>query len=201
MTIRAACLLGAVVLALAARPAGAQISDDIVKIGVLTDLSGPASDAPGEGWVLGAQMAVEDFGGTVAGRKIEVVSAIHQHKPDIGSAIARRWYETEQVDLILDVPLSAVGLAVQEVARASKKLFITHSTGATDFTGKFCSPYGMQWAFDTYALATGTAREVVRRGCDSWVLLTADYAFGHSLEPDGSTVISATGGKVLGAVP
>jgi branched-chain amino acid transport system substrate-binding protein len=200
MTIRAACLLGAVVLALAARPAGAQISDDIVKIGVLTDLSGPASDATGEGSVLGAQMAVEDFGGTVAGRKIEVISANHQLKPDIGSAIARRWYDTEHVDLILDVPLSAVGLAVQEVARASKKLFITHSTGVTDFTGKFCSPYGMQWAFDTYALATGTAREVVKRGGDSWFFLTADYAFGHSLERDASTVIAETGGKVLGAV-
>jgi branched-chain amino acid transport system substrate-binding protein len=200
MTIRAACLLGAVVLALAARPAGAQISDDIVKIGVLTDLSGPASDATGEGSVLGAQMAVEDFGGTVAGRKIEVISANHQLKPDIGSAIAGRWYDTEHVDLILDVPLSAVGLAVQEVARASKKLFITHSTGVTDFTGKFCSPYGMQWAFDTYALATGTAREVVKRGGDSWFFLTADYAFGHSLERDASTVIAETGGKVLGAV-
>jgi branched-chain amino acid transport system substrate-binding protein len=200
MTIRAACLLGAIVLALAVRPAEAQIANDIVKIGVLTDLSGPASDATGQGSVLGAQMAVEDFGGTVAGKKIEVISANHQLKPDIGAEIARRWYDTEHVDLILDVPISAVGLAVQEVARASKKLFITHSTGTTDFTGKFCSPYGMQWAFDTYALATGTAREVVKRGGDSWFFLTADYAFGHSLERDASTVIAETGGKVLGAV-
>src|SRR6266851_1473762 len=200
MPIRAACLLGAVALTLAMRPAAAQISDDIVKIGVLTDLSGPASDATGQGSVLGAQMAVDDFGGSVAGKKIELVSANHQLKPDIGSAIARRWYETEQVDLILDVPLSAVGLAVQEVARASKKLFITHSTGATDFTGKFCSPYGMQWAFDTYALATGTAREVVKRGGDSWFFLTADYAFGHALERDASKVILESGGKIIGAV-
>src|SRR6266852_2365355 len=200
MTIRAASLLGAFVLALAARPAGAQISDDIVKIGVLTDLSGPASDATGQGSVLGAQMAVDDFGGTVAGKKIAVISANHQLKPDIGAEIARRWYDTEQVDVILDVPISAVGLAVQEVARTRQKLFITHSTGTTDFTGKFCSPYGMQWAFDTYALATGTAREVVKRGGDSWFFLTADYAFGHSLERDASIVIAETGGKVLGAV-
>jgi branched-chain amino acid transport system substrate-binding protein len=200
MTIRAVCLSGAVALALAVAPAGAQISDDVVKIGVLTDLSGPASDATGQGSVLGAQMAVDDFGGSVAGRKIEVISANHQLKPDIGAEIARRWYDTEHVDLILDVPISAVGLAVQEVARTRQKLFITHSTGTTDFTGKFCSPYGMQWAFDTYALATGTAREVVKRGGDSWFFLTADYAFGHSLERDASIVIAETGGKVLGAV-
>ncbi len=200
MPIRAACLLGAVALTLVMRPAAAQISDDIVKIGVLTDLSGPASDATGQGSVLGAQMAVDDFGGTVAGKKIAVISANHQLKPDIGAEIARRWYDTEQVDVILDVPISAVGLAVQEVARTRQKLFITHSTGTTDFTGKFCSPYGMQWAFDTYALATGTAREVVKRGGDSWFFLTADYAFGHSLERDASIVIAETGGKVLGAV-
>jgi branched-chain amino acid transport system substrate-binding protein len=200
MIIPACCLLGAVALAFVARPAAAQISDDVVKLGVLTDLSGPASDATGQGSVLAAQMAIADFGGSVAGKKIELVSANHQLKPDIGAEIAQRWYETEQVDLILDVPISAVGLAVQEVARKQRKLLIAHSTGTTDFTGKFCSPYGMQWAFDTYALATGTAREVVRRGGDSWFFLTADYAFGHSLERDASTVIAATGGKVLGAV-
>src|SRR5260370_23360131 len=145
-------------------------------------------------------MGVEDFGGKVAGVPVEVISANHQLKPDIGSEIATRWYDVEKVDLILDVPVSAVGLAVQEVARKRQKLFITHSTGTADFTGKFCSPYGMQWVFDTYALATGTAREVVKRGGNSWFFLTADYAFGHSLERDASTVVIEAGGTVTGAV-
>jgi branched-chain amino acid transport system substrate-binding protein len=181
-------------------PGIAQISDDVVKIGVLTDLSGPASDATGQGSVTAAEMAVEDFGATVAGKPIQVISANHQIKADIGAQIARQWYDTDKVDLILDVPVSAVGLAVQEVAREKKKLFITHSTGTSDFTGKFCSPYGIQWVFDTYALATGTAKAVTRRGGDSWFFLTADYAFGHSLESDASKVIAANGGKVLGSV-
>src|SRR5215831_5434596 len=180
--------------------AGAQISDDVVKIGVLTDLSGPASDATGQGSVLAAQMAIDDFGGKVDGVPIQVVSANHQLKPDIGAEIATRWYDVDKVDLILDVPISAVGLAVQEVARKKQKLFITHSTGTADFTGKFCSPFGMQWVFDTYALATGTAREVVKRGGDSWFFVTADYAFGHSLERDAGKVVQENGGKVLGSV-
>jgi branched-chain amino acid transport system substrate-binding protein len=183
----------------AAATASAQISDDVVKIGVLTDLSGPASDATGEGSVVAAQMAADDFGGTVAGKPIKVVSANHQMKADIGAQLAREWYDGD-VDLIVDVPLSAVGLAVQEVARQKKKLFITHSTGTSDFTGKFCSPYGIQWVFDTYALATGTARAVVERGGKSWFFLTADYAFGHSLERDASKVVEEMGGKVVGAV-
>jgi len=180
--------------------AGAQISDDVVKIGVLTDLSGPASDATGQGSVLAAQMAVNDFGGKVGDVPIQLVSANHQLKPDIGAEIATRWYDLDKVDLIVDVPVSAVGLAVQEVARKKQRLFITHSTGTADFTGKFCSPYGMQWVFDTYALATGTAREVVKRGGTSWFFLTADYAFGHALERDATKVINESGGKVLGAV-
>jgi branched-chain amino acid transport system substrate-binding protein len=194
-----ACLAALVAIS-AAAPCAAQISGDIVKIGVLTDLSGPASDSTGDGSVLAAQMAVEDFGGTVAGKPIAVISANHQLKPDIGAGIARQWYDSEQVDLIVDVPISAVGLAVQEVAREKQKLLIVESTGTTLFTGKACSPYGMQWAFDTYALATGTAREVTRRGGTSWFFLTADYAFGHSLEEDAGRVIAATGGEVVGAV-
>jgi branched-chain amino acid transport system substrate-binding protein len=193
-------LFAALMVALVSHGADAQISDGVVKLGVLTDLSGPASDATGQGSVLAAQMAVEDFGGKVADKPIEVVSANHQIKPDIGAEIARRWYDVDKVDLILDVPVSAVGLAVQAVAGEKKKLFITHSTGTTEFTGKFCSPYGIQWVFDTYALATGTAREVVKRGGDTWFFLTADYAFGHSLEHDASIVIKENGGRVLGAV-
>jgi branched-chain amino acid transport system substrate-binding protein len=178
----------------------AQISDDVVKIGVLTDMNGPASTPTGKGSVTAAQMAVEDFGGTVLGKPITVVVGDHQLKPDIGAAIARRWYDVEQVDLIVDVPVSAVGLAVQNIANDKKRLFITHSTGAADFHGKFCTPYAMQWVFDTRALAVGTAQEVVKRGGDSWFFITDDYAFGHSLEKDASAVITKMGGKVLGSV-
>ena len=181
-------------------PATAQISDDVVKIGVLTDMVGPASSPTGQGSVTAAQMAVEDFGGTVLGKPIVVIYSDYQLKPDIGAGIARRWYETEQVDLIVDVPVSAVGLAVQNVAKEAKKLFITHSTGAADFHGKFCNPYSIQWVFDTHALATGTAQEVVKRGGDTWFFITDDYAFGNSLERDASAVIVKNGGKVLGSV-
>ena len=185
---------------LASFSADAQISDNVVKVGVLTDLSGPAATPTGTGSVVAAQMAADDFGGSVAGKPIVIVSADHQIKPDVGSAIARRWYDVEQVDVIVDVPVSAVGLAVQNVAKEKKKMLIVHSTGTADFHGKFCSPYTMQWVFDTRALAVGTAQEVVKRGGDTWFFLTADYAFGHSLEQQASEVIRANGAKVLGAV-
>ncbi|WP_373851879.1 ABC transporter substrate-binding protein [Bradyrhizobium sp.] len=185
---------------LASSAVSAQVSDDIVKIGVLTDMNGPASTPTGQGSVTAAQMAVEDFGGKVLGKPISVIVGDHQLKPDIGATIARRWYDVDQVDLIVDVPVSAVGLAVQNIANEKKKLFITHSTGATDFHGKFCSPYAMQWVFDTRALAVGTAQEVVKRGGDSWFFITDDYAFGHSLEKDASAIVTKNGGKVLGAV-
>src|ERR1700748_2001428 len=178
----------------------AQVSDDVVKIGVLTDRNGPASTPTGQGSVTAAQMAVDDFGGKVLDKPVSVIVGDHQLKPDIGSAIARRWYDTEQVDLIVDVPVSAVGLAVQTIANDKKKLFITHSTGSADFHGKFCSPYAIQWVFDTHALAVGTAQEVVKRGGDSWFFITDDYAFGHSLEKDASAVVTRNGGKVLGSV-
>jgi len=178
----------------------AQISDDVVKIGVLTDMNGPASTPTGQGSVTAAQMAVDDFGGKVLGKPISVIVGDHQDKPDIGAGIARRWYDTEQVDLIVDVPVSAVGLAVQNIANEKKRMFIAHSTGTADFHGKFCSPYAIQWVFDTRALAVGTAQEVVKRGGDSWFFLTDDYAFGHSLEKDASAVIVRNGGKVLGSV-
>ena len=178
----------------------AQISDDVVKIGVLTDMSGPASTPTGQGSVTAAQMAVEDFGGKVLGKPVSVIVGDHQLKPDIGSGIARRWYDTEQVDLIVDVPVSAVGLAVQGVANEKRRMMITHSTGSADFHGKFCSPYTMQWVFDTHALAVGTAQEVVKRGGDSWFFITDDYAFGHSLERDATAVITKNGAKILGSV-
>jgi len=186
--------------ALMSGAAMAQVSDDVVKIGVLTDMNGPASAPTGQGSVTAAQMAIDDFGGTVLGKPISIVIGDHQLKADIGGGIARRWYDVDQVDLIVDVPVSAVGLAVQNVANEKKRLFITHSTGTADFHGKFCSPYAIQWVFDTRALAVGTADAVVKRGGDSWFFITDDYAFGHSLERDASSVITASGGKVLGSV-
>ncbi|MCD0419103.1 ABC transporter substrate-binding protein [Rubrivivax sp. JA1024] len=180
--------------------ARAQVSDDVVKLGVLTDMNGPASTPTGQGSVTAAQMAVDDFGGTVLGKPIQLIVGDHQLKPDIGATLARRWYDVEQVDLILDVPVSAVGLAVQNIANEKKRLFITQSTGAADFHGKFCSPYAMQWVFDTHALAVGTAQEVVKRGGDTWFFITDDYAFGQSLEKDAAAMVTKSGGKVLGSV-
>jgi len=191
-------ILAAALLASTAAPA--QISDDVVKIGVLTDMNGPAATPTGQGSVTSAQMAIDDFGGKVLGKPISIIVGDHQLKPDIGGAIARRWYDVDQVDLIVDVPVSAVGLAVQNIANDKKKLFITHSTLAADFHGKFCSPYAMQWVIDTRSLAAGTAQAVVKRGGDSWFFITDDYAFGHSLERDASAVVTANGGKVLGSV-
>lgn len=194
--------IGIAALAIALLPsmAMAQLSDDVVKIGVLSDMTGPASTPSGQGSVTAAQMAIDDFGGTVLGKPISIIVGDHQIKPDIGAGIARRWYDVEQVDLIVDVPISAVGLAVQNVANDRKKLLIVHSTGAADFHGKFCSPYAMQWVFDTRALAVGTAQEVVKRGGDSWFFITDDFAFGTALERDASAVVIKNGGKVLGAV-
>jgi branched-chain amino acid transport system substrate-binding protein len=204
MSLRRLFLLGIATAGLASLlspPAAfAQISDDVVKIGVLTDMNGPASTPTGQGSVTAAQMAVDDFGSTVLGKPISVIVGDHQDKPDIGASIARRWYDTEQVDLIVDVPVSAVGLAVQSIANDKKRMFITQSTGTADFHGKFCSPYTMQWVFDTRALAVGTAQEIVKRGGDSWFFITDDYAFGHSLEHDASGVIVKNGGKVVGSV-
>src|ERR1700730_9897208 len=201
MTMHRIWLAGlAALFACVSSAASAQVSDDVVKIGVLTDISGPASTPTGPGSVAAAEMAVADFGGNVLGKPIAVISADHQLKPDVAAGIAREWYDRDQIDLIVDVPVSAVGLAVQGVANEKKKLFITHSTGTADFHGKFCSPYTMQWVFDTHALAVGTAQEVVKRGGTSWFFLTADYAFGYSLEKDASDVIKANGGTVVGAV-
>jgi branched-chain amino acid transport system substrate-binding protein len=200
MNLRPTIICAALAATLSVSAAHAQISDDVVKIGVLTDMTGPSSTADGPGSVIAAQMAVDDFGGSVLGKPIVVVSADHQIKPDVGVSIARRWYDVEQVDLILDVPVSAVGLAVQDVARDRKKLLIVHSTGAAAFHGKQCTPYAIQWVFDTHALAVGTAAQVLKRGGDSWFFITDDYAFGKSLEKDASEVVEKGGGKVLGSV-
>ncbi|MGE0225331.1 MAG: ABC transporter substrate-binding protein, partial [Acetobacteraceae bacterium] len=175
-------LAGLLAAALAVVPAQAQISDDVVRIGVLTDLNGLYSDNTGKGSVTATQMAVEDFGGTVLGKKIEVLAADHQNKADIASAVARKWIDEEKVDVITNVANSAVALAVQVIARDKNRILINTAAATSDFTGKACSPVGFGWTYDTYALAAGTGRAVVKQGGDTWYFLTADYAFGHALE-------------------
>jgi branched-chain amino acid transport system substrate-binding protein len=175
-------------------------AQDAVKIGVLADMSGTSVDIGGPGAVVAVELAVEDFGGTVAGRKIVVVSADHQSKPDIGSQIASRWYDVEGVDVILDLPVSSVALAVQRIAtQRQKAVMITEGTAA-DITGKACSPYSLHWADDTNALAGGTARAVVQNGGKTWFFLTLDFIFGHSMERAASEVIKSAGGEILGGV-
>lgn len=178
--------------------AGAQVSDDVVRIGVLNDQSGVYSDITGQGSVLAAQMAVEDFGGTVLGKPIEIIFADHQNKPDVGSSIAREWIDRRGVDVITDVPTSSVGLAVQALTREKKRVFLMSGVGTTEVTGKACSPTGIAWTFDTYALAKGASMGLMKEGGDTWFLLIADYAFGHSIERDLRSFIEGTGGKVVG---
>jgi branched-chain amino acid transport system substrate-binding protein len=190
----------AAVLALASNSAEAQISDGVIKIGVLNDQSGTYADLAGPGSVVAARMAVEDFGAAAKGLKVEILSADHQNKPDVGSNIARQWYDVDKVDLILDVPTSSVVLAVNQIAREKNKALIV-STGATsDLTGKACSPNAIHWTYDTWALANGTGSAIVKTGGDTWFFLTADYAFGHALERDTEAVVLKNGGKVLGKV-
>src|SRR6516164_9528438 len=178
----------------------AEISGDVVKIGVLNDMSGLYADLGGQGSVEAARMAIADFGGTVNGKKIELISADHQNKPDIGSAIATQWLGNDGVDAIVDVPTSSVALAVQEVVRNKNKVFLISGAAASDLTGKACSPTSVHWTYDTVALANGTGAAVVKAGGDTWFFITADYAFGHALERDTARVVEANGGKVLGKV-
>src|SRR5260221_9585765 len=180
--------------------AQAQISDDIVKIGVLSDMSSLYSDIAGQGSVIAAKMAVADFGGKVAGKPIEIISADHLNKPDVGSAIARQWIDQDHVDAIVDVPTSSVALAVQDVTKEKGKVFLISGAASSDLTGKSCSPTGVHWTYDTYALAHGTGGALVKQGADSWFFLPADYAFGHALENDTTAVVKAAGGKGLGAL-
>jgi branched-chain amino acid transport system substrate-binding protein len=183
-----------------AATAQAQTAKDTVKIAVLNDMSGLYADLSGPGSVVAAQMAIDDFGGTVLGKKIQLVSADHQNKPDVGAGIARQWYDEQGVDMIIDVPTSSVALAVQEVARAENKVFIISGAASSDLTGKACAPTSIHWTYNTVALANGTGTAVVKAGGDTWFFITADYAFGHALERDTTAVVQANGGKVLGSV-
>ncbi len=198
--MKLAYLMSAALLVAAATPALAEVSDGKVKIGILNDQSGVYADFGGKWSFEAAKMAVEDFGGKVQGAPIEVISADHQNKPDIASNIARQWYDTEQVDAIMELTTSSVALAVQGISAEKKKIDIVTGAATTDLTGKACSPYGFHWAYDTHALAVGTGGALVKQGGDTWFFLTADYAFGYSLEEQTSKYVTSQGGKVLGAV-
>jgi branched-chain amino acid transport system substrate-binding protein len=197
--LKRAWCVGAAATLLAA-PAAAQISGGVIKIGVLNDQSGLYADLTGQGSVVAARMAVEDFGAAKKGMKVEVVFADHQNKPDIGSQIARKWYDAEGVDAIFDVPTSSVALAVSQLTREKGKAFINSGAASSDLTGKACSPNTVHWTYDTWALANGTANAIMKTGGNTWFFLTADYAFGHALERDVEAVVLKNGGKVLGKV-
>jgi branched-chain amino acid transport system substrate-binding protein len=186
--------------ALLATTSLASAAEGPVKIGVLTDMSSLYSDSGGKGSQIAAEMAVEDFGGSVLGQKIQVIGADHQNKPDIGANIARSWYDNDGVDVISDVPNSAVALAVQQITRDKNKIFLISAGGSSDLTGTACSPNTVQWTYDTYALAHGTGGAMVKQGGDSWFFITADYAFGHALERDTTAEVTRKGGKVLGSI-
>jgi branched-chain amino acid transport system substrate-binding protein len=195
-------LIGAAGLAwlLAGGAALAQISDDVVRIGVLTDETGNFSALSGPGAVLAAEMAVADFGGAVAGKRIELIHADHQNKTDLGVQIARQWYDADRVDMIADLPNSAIALAVQGLARERGRALLISGSGTADLTGKACSPTGIQWTWDTYAFATGTAKALLDQGYKDWFFLTADFAFGQAMQRDATQIIEAAGGRVVGSV-
>jgi branched-chain amino acid transport system substrate-binding protein len=176
------------------------VSDDVVKIGVLTDMSSLYADNAGPGSVAAAQMAIDDFGGRVLGRKIELVSADNLNKPDVGANIVREWIDRNAVDAIVDVPNSAVAFAVNELTRSKNRVFLATGTASSRLTGDACSPTTVHWTYDSYALANGTGRAVVQNGGDSWFFIAADFAVGAALWADTERVIKATGGRVVGGV-
>ncbi len=192
--------LVATACALGIGAAQAQISDGVIKIGVMNDMSGLYADLTGPGSVVAARLAVEDFGAARKGMKVEIVSADHLNKPDLGSTIARTWYDVDKVDVIVDVPTSSVALAVNQITREKGKAFLVSGAATSDLTGKACSPNTIHWTYDTWMLANGTGSAIVKTGGDSWFFLTADYAFGHALERDTEAVVLKNGGKVLGKV-
>ena len=184
----------------AAGSASAQYSDGVIKIGVLNDQSGLYADISGPGSTFAARKAVEDFCKTTTCGKIEVIAADHQNKPDIGSNVARQWYDVDKVDVIVDVPTSSVALAINNITKEKNKVFLVSGAATADLTGKACTPNTVHWTYDTWALANGTGNAIVKTGGDSWFFITADYAFGHALERDTEAVVVKSGGKVLGKV-
>ncbi|MCT9124251.1 ABC transporter substrate-binding protein [Cupriavidus gilardii] len=194
-----ACALSLGGTAYAQAQTKATVSDDLVKVGLILDMSGLYADVTGRGSATAAQMAIDDFGGKVLGRKIELVVADHQNKADIAANKAREWFDTDRVDAILDVAASAPALAVLEVAKQKNRIVVFSGPGTERLTNDLCTPISVHYAYDTYALANTTARAMVQRGGKSWYFLTADYAFGHTLQDSATTVVNETGGKVLGA--
>src|SRR6202451_3491359 len=193
--------IAALALAAAASPTTAAQAEDItVKLGVLNDMSSLYSDIGGQGFVIAAKMAGEDFNPAAHGMKVEIVSADHLNKPDVGVNIVRQWIDVDHVDAILDVPTSSVALAVNEVVREKNKVFLVSGAGISDLTGPKCSPNTVHWTYDTWMLANSTGKALVKSGGDTWFFLTSDYAFGHALERDTAAVVKANGGQVLGAV-
>jgi branched-chain amino acid transport system substrate-binding protein len=193
-------LLGLAALSAALACGSAYAQQVTVKIGVLSDMSSLYSDIGGKGSVVAAQMAIDDSDVVKKGLKVELVSADHQNKPDVGSTIARQWYDVDKVDVIFDVPTSSVALAVNQVTKDKGKAFIVSGAASSDLTGKQCSPNTVHWTYDTWMLANGTGSAIVKTGGDSWFFITADYAFGHALERDTEAVVLKNGGKVLGKV-
>ena len=196
--LSAACALAAATFVSAG--AQAQISGDVIKIGFITDMSGLYSDLDGPAGVEAIKMAIADAGGAVAGKKIEILSADHQNKPDIAAAKAREWFDTQGVDMLIGGTNSGTSLAMAKVAAEKKKLFIAVGAGSSALTNEQCSPYTVHYAYDTVALAKGTGSAVTKAGGKSWYFLTADYAFGQALQNDTARVVEANGGKVLGSV-
>jgi branched-chain amino acid transport system substrate-binding protein len=195
VTARALCMVAVV----AWSGAACSEEDGPVRIGVLADMSGVYADIGGQGSVEAVKMAIEDFGGSVLGKPIEVVAADGQNKPDIAAGIARNWYDSG-VDVITDLPSSGMALAVMQLAKDKKKIALVTSAGSSDITGKSCSPYAAHWTWDTYAMSAGTGATVVKRGGKDWFFITADYVFGQTLERDTAAVVKANGGRVLGSV-
>jgi branched-chain amino acid transport system substrate-binding protein len=185
---------------LAARAQSPAVSDDVVRIGLIEDMSGIYADITGPGCVTAAQMAIDEVGGTVLGKPIELVFADHQNKPDIAAAIARQWFDERKVDAILDVASSSPALAVIEIAKDKGKIITLSSPGSTRITNENCGPFAVHWAYDTYAIAQSTAQALARQGFDTWFFVTADYAFGHGLQEQSTRVITENRGRVLGSV-
>src|SRR5476651_2310519 len=181
-------------------PAMAQLSDDVVKIGVATDMSSLYADINGPGAVVATQMAIDEFGGSVLGKKIELVTGDIQNKADVAASLASRWYDSEKVDMILGAGASSSSIAIQGVAGEKKKIFLAPDPASSDITGKLCNPYTVHWVYDTAALANGTGSAVVKACVKTWFFLTADYAFGYALQRDASEVVTKAGGNVLGEV-
>ena len=188
------------VIGLASSAAQAQISDDVIRIGVLNDQSSLYADAGGAGSVIAAKMAVEDAGGKVLGKPVEIVFADHQNKPDVAVNLARQWFEVGKVDMAMGFDNSAVALAVEQLAADHDRIAIAGAVGTTAFTGKSCTPTEASWIYDTYALTNSLAKSIVAEGRDTWFFITVDYAFGYSLEADATAAVQAAGGKVLGSV-